>query len=224
MSQTQKDADITIANNTKSALSDRTVRSLERRNTMKYCEYCGTQLDDAAGFCSKCGKPQKIFGSSPVMPIRTENNAVNMKVIVNVFVILISAAVSVFVLLQVIAPWCRPLQASMWIESFTNLYWLLDEFGWEQYMFIITYTLLAGMSILTIVEVWKKEYGGAFAFGLISVIPSFSWTIKLSQVDEVIAGYAGFGIKALQFTRIAIPVALITLLIIDVNVNKKKLQ
>lgn len=191
---------------------------------MKYCEYCGTQLNDDAGFCSKCGKPQKIFGSSPVMPIRTENNAANMKVIINVFVILISAAVSVFVFLQVIAPWCRPLQASMWIESFTNLYWLLDEFGWEQYMFVITYTLLAGMSILTIVEVWRKQYGGALAFGLISVIPSFSWTIKLAQVDEVIAGYAGFGIKALQFTRIAIPVALITLLIIDVNVNKKKSQ
>lgn len=191
---------------------------------MKYCEYCGNQLNDDAGFCSKCGKPQKIFGSSPVMPIRTENNAANMKVIVNVFVILISAAVSVFVFLQVIAPWCRPLQASMWIESFTNLYWLLDEYGWEQYMFIIAYTLLAGMSILTIVGVWRKRYGGALAYGLISVIPSFSWTIKLAQVDEVIAGYAGFGIKALQFTRIAIPVALITLLIIDVNVNKKKLQ
>lgn len=112
----------------------------------------------------------------------------------------------------------------MWIEGFTNLYWLLDEYGWEQYMFVITYTLLAGMSILTIVEVWKKQYGGALAFGLISVIPSFSWTINLAQVDEVIAGYAGFGIKALRFTRIAIPVALITLLIIDVNVNKKKIQ
>ena len=91
-------------------------------------------------------------------------------------------------------------------------------------MFVITYTLLAGMSILTIVGVWRKRYGGALAYGLISVIPSFSWTIKLAQVDEVIAGYAGFGIKALQFTRIAIPVALITLLIIDVNVNKKKIQ
>lgn len=188
---------------------------------MKYCEYCGTQLNDDAGFCSKCGKPQKIFGSSPVIPIRTENNAANMKVIVNVFVILISAAVSVFVFLQVIAPWCRPLKASMWIESFTNLYWLLDEFEGEQYMFVITYTFLVGMSILTIVEIWRKRYGSALAYGLISVIPSFSWT---AQVDEVIAGYAGFGIKALQFTRIAIPVALITLLVIDVNVNKKKSQ
>ncbi len=191
---------------------------------MKYCEYCGNQLNDDDRFCARCGKPQKISGSSPVMPIRTENNAANMKVIVNVFVILISAAVSVFVLLQVIAPWCRPLRASMWVESYTNLYEMLEEFGWEQYMFIIAYTLLAGMSILTIVGVWRKRYGGALAYGLISVIPSFSWTIKLAQVDEVIAGYAGFGIKALQFTRIAIPVALITLLIIDVNVNKKKLQ
>lgn len=191
---------------------------------MKYCEYCGTQLNDDAGFCSKCGKPQKIFGSSPVMPIRTENNAANMKVIVNVFVILISAAVSVFVLLQVIAPWCRPLRASMWVESYTNLYEMLEEFGWEQYMFMITYTLLAGMSILTIVKVWKKQYVGALVFGLVSVIPSFIWTIDLSEFDEVIAGYTGFGFKALQFTRIAIPVALITLLIIDVNVNKKKLQ
>ena len=191
---------------------------------MKYCEYCGTQLNDDAGFCSKCGKPQKIFGSSPVMPIRTENNAANMKVIVNVFVILISAAVSVFVLLQVIAPWCRPLRASMWVESYTNLYEMLEEFGWEQYMFMITYTLLAGMSILTIVKVWKKQYVGALVFGLVSVIPSFIWTIDLSEFDEVIAGYTGFGFKALQFTRIAIPVALITLLIIDANVNKKKLQ
>ena len=191
---------------------------------MKYCEYCGNQLNDDDRFCARCGKPQKISGSSPVMPIRTENNAANMKVIVNVFVILISAAVSVFVLLQVIAPWCRPLRASMWVESYTNLYEMLEEFGWEQYMFIIAYTLLAGMSILTIVGVWRKRYGGALAYGLISVIPSFSWTIKLAQVDEVIAGYAGFGIYALQFTRIAIPVALITLLIIDVNVNKKKLQ
>lgn len=191
---------------------------------MKYCEYCGNQLNDDDRFCARCGKPQKISGSSPVMPIRTENNAANMKVIVNVFVILISAAVSVFVLLQVIAPWCRPLRASMWVESYTNLYEMLEEFGWEQYMFIIAYTLLAGMSILTIVGVWRKRYGGALAYVLISVIPSFSWTIKLAQVDEVIAGYAGFGIKALQFTRIAIPVALITLLIIDVNVNKKKLQ
>ena len=191
---------------------------------MKYCEYCGTQLDDAAGFCSKCGKPQKISGSSPVMPIRAENNAANMKVIVNVFVILISAAVSVFVLLQVIAPWCIPLRASMWVESYTNLYEMLEEFGWEQYMFMITYTLLAGMSILTIVKVWKKQYVGALVFGLVSVIPSFIWTINLSEFDEVIAGYTGFGFKALQFTRIAIPVALITLLIIDVNVNKKKLQ
>lgn len=191
---------------------------------MKYCEYCGNQLNDDDRFCARCGKPQKISGSSPVMPIRTENNAANMKVIVNVFVILISAAVSVFVLLQVIAPLCRPLRASMWVESYTNLYEMLEEFGWEQYMFIIAYTLLAGMSILTIVGVWRKRYGGALAYGLISVIPSFSWTIKLAQVDEVIAGYAGFGIKALQFTRIAIPVALITLLIIDVNVNKKKLQ
>lgn len=191
---------------------------------MKYCEYCGNQLNDDDRFCARCGKPQKISGSSPVMPIRTENNAANMKVIVNVFVILISAAVSVFVLLQVIAPWCRPLRASMWVESYTNLYEMLEEFGWEQYMFIIAYTLLAGMSILTIVGVWRKRYGGALAYGLISVIPSFSWTIKLAQVDEVIAGYARFGIKALQFTRIAIPVALITLLIIDVNVNKKKLQ
>ncbi len=191
---------------------------------MKYCEYCGNQLNDDDRFCARCGKPQKISGSSPVMPIRTENNAANMKVIVNVFVILISAAVSVFVLLQVIAPWCRPLRASMWVESYTNLYEMLEEFGWEQYMFIIAYTLLAGMSILTIVGVWRKRYGGALAYGLISVIPSFSWTIKLAQVDEVIAGYAGFGIKALQFTRIAIPVALITLLIIDVNVNKKKIQ
>ncbi len=191
---------------------------------MKYCEYCGTQLNDDAGFCSKCGKPQKIFGSSPVMPIRTENNAANMKVIVNVFVILISAAVSVFVLLQVIAPWCRPLRASMWVESYTNLYEMLEEFGWEQYMFMITYTLLAGMSILTIVKVWKKQYVGALVFGLVSVIPSFIWTIDLSEFDEVIAGYTGFGFKALQFTRIAIPVALITLLIIDVYVNKKKIQ
>lgn len=158
------------------------------------------------------------------MPIRAENNAANMKIIVNVFVILISAAVSVFVLLQVIAPWCRPLQASMWVESYTNLYEMLEEFGWEQYMFMITYTLLAGMSILTIVKVWKKQYVGALVFGLVSVIPSFIWTIDLSEFDEVIAGYTGFGFKALQFTRIAIPVALITLLIIDVNVNKKKLQ
>lgn len=191
---------------------------------MKYCEYCGTQLNDDAGFCSKCGKPQKIVGSSPVMPIRAENNAANMKIIVNVFVILISAAVSVFVLLQVIAPWCRPLRASMWVESYTNLYEMLEEFGWEQYMFMITYTLLAGMSILTIVKVWKKQYVGALVFGLVSVIPSFIWTLDLSEFDEVIAGYTGFGFKALQFTRIAIPVALITLLIIDVNVNKKKLQ
>ena len=158
------------------------------------------------------------------MPIRAENNAANMKIIVNVFVILISAAVSVFVLLQVIAPWCRPLRASMWVESYTNLYEMLEEFGWEQYMFMITYTLLAGMSILTIVKVWKKQYVGALVFGLVSVIPSFIWTIDLSEFDEVIAGYTGFGFKALQFTRIAIPVALITLLIIDVNVNKKKLQ
>lgn len=191
---------------------------------MKYCEYCGNQLNDDDRFCARCGKPQKISGSSPVMPIRTENNAANMKVIVNVFVILISAAVSVFVLLQVIAPWCRPLRASMWVESYTNLYEMLEEFGWEQYMFMITYTLLAGMSILTIVKVWKKQYVGALVFGLVSVIPSFIWTIDLSEFDEVIAGYTGFGFKALQFTRIAIPVALITLLIIDVNVNKKKLQ
>lgn len=191
---------------------------------MKYCEYCGNQLNDDDRFCARCGKPQKISGSSPVMPIRAENNAANMKVIVNVFVILISAAVSVFVLLQVIAPWCRPLRASMWVESYTNLYEMLEEFGWEQYMFMITYTLLAGMSILTIVKVWKKQYVGALVFGLVSVIPSFIWTIDLSEFDEVIAGYTGFGFKALQFTRIAIPVALITLLIIDVNVNKKKLQ
>lgn len=191
---------------------------------MKYCEYCGNQLNDDDRFCARCGKPQKISGSSPVMPIRAENNAANMKVIVNVFVILISAAVSVFVLLQVIAPWCRPLRASMWVESYTNLYEMLEEFGWEQYMFMIIYTLLAGMSILTIVKVWKKQYVGALVFGLVSVIPSFIWTIDLSEFDEVIAGYTGFGIKALQFTRIAIPVALITLLIIDVNVNKKKIQ
>lgn len=191
---------------------------------MKFCEYCGNQLNDDDRFCARCGKPQKISGSSPVMPIRAENNAANMKIIVNVFVILISAAVSVFVLLQVIAPWCRPLRASMWVESYTNLYEMLEEFGCEQYMFMITYTLLAGMSILTIVKVWKKQYVGALVFGLVSVIPSFIWTIDLSEFDEVIAGYAGFGIKALQFTRIAIPVALITLLIIDVNVNKKKLQ
>lgn len=191
---------------------------------MKYCEYCGNQLNDDDRFCARCGKPQKISGSSPVMPIRAENNAANMKVIVNVFVILISAAVSVFVLLQVIAPWCRPLRASMWVESYTNLYEMLEEFGWEQYMFVITYTLLAGMSILTIVKVWKKQYVGALVFGLVSVIPSFIWTIDLSEFDEVIAGYTGFGFKALQFTRIAIPVALITLLIIDVNVNKKKIQ
>lgn len=191
---------------------------------MKYCEYCGNQLNDDDRFCARCGKPQKISGSSPVMPIRAENNAANMKVIVNVFVILISAAVSVFVLLQVIAPWCRPLRASMWVESYTNLYEMLEEFGWEQYMFMITYTLLAGMSILTIVKVWKKQYVGALVFGLVSVIPSFIWTIDLSEFDEVIAGYTGFGFKALQFTRIAIPVALITLLIIDVNVNKKKIQ
>lgn len=191
---------------------------------MKFCEYCGNQLNDDDRFCARCGKPQKISGSSPVMPIRAENNAANMKIIVNVFVILISAAVSVFVLLQVIAPWCRPLQASMWVESYTNLYEMLEEFGWEQYMFMITYTLLAGMSILTIVKVWKKQYVGALVFGLVSVIPSFIWTIDLSEFDEVIAGYTGFGFKALQFTRIAIPVALITLLIIDVNVNKKKLQ
>lgn len=191
---------------------------------MKYCEYCGNQLNDDDRFCARCGKPQKISGSSPVMPIRAENNAANMKVIVNVFVILISAAVSVFVLLQVIAPWCRPLRASMWVESYTNLYEMLEEFGWEQYMFMITYTLLAGMSILTIVKVWKKQYVGALVFGLVSVIPSFIWTIDLSEFDEVIAGYTGFGFKALQFTRIAIPVALITLLIIEVNVNKKKLQ
>lgn len=191
---------------------------------MKYCEYCGNQLNDDDRFCARCGKPQKISGSSPVMPIRAENNAANMKVIVNVFVILISAAVSVFVLLQVIAPWCRPLRASMWVESYTNLYEMLEEFGWEQYMFMITYTLLSGMSILTIVKVWKKQYVGALVFGLVSVIPSFIWTIDLSEFDEVIAGYTGFGFKALQFTRIAIPVALITLLIIEVNVNKKKLQ
>ena len=191
---------------------------------MKFCEYCGNQLNDDDRFCARCGKPQKISGSSPVMPIRAENNAANMKIIVNVFVILISAAVSVFVLLQVIAPWCRPLRASMWVESYTNLYEMLEEFGWEQYMFMITYTLLAGMSILTIVKVWKKQYVGALVFGLVSVIPSFIWTIDLSEFDEVIAGYTGFGFKALQFTRIAIPVALITLLIIDVNVNKKKLQ
>lgn len=191
---------------------------------MKFCEYCGNQLNDDDRFCARCGKPQKISGSSPVMPIRAENNAANMKIIVNVFVILISAAVSVFVLLQVIAPWCRPLRASMWVESYTNLYEMLEEFGWEQYMFMITYTLLAGMSILTIVKVWKKQYVGALVFGLVSVIPSFIWTIDLSEFDEVIAGYTGFGFKALQFTRIAIPVALITLLIIDVNVNKKKSQ
>ena len=191
---------------------------------MKFCEYCGNQLNDDDRFCARCGKPQKISGSSPVMPIRAENNAANMKVIVNVFVILISAAVSVFVLLQVIAPWCRPLRASMWVESYTNLYEMLGEFGWEQYMFMITYILLAGMSILTIVKVWKKQYVGALVFGLVSVIPSFIWTIDLSEFDEVIAGYTGFGFKALQFTRIAIPVALITLLIIDVYANKKKLK
>lgn len=214
---------MTVISTKSAALSDRTVRGLERRNAMKYCEYCGTQLNDDAGFCNKCGKQQRISGNQ-VTPIRTENNVTNMGIVINVFVILISAAVSIFVLLQVIAPWCRPLRASMWIEGFTNLYWLLDEFGWEQYMFIIAYTLLAGMSILTIVGVWRKRYGGALAYGLISVIPSFSWTIKLAQVDEVIAGYAGFGIKALQFTRIAIPLALITLFIIEMNMKKKKTQ
>ena len=50
--------------------------------------------------------------------------------------------------------------------------------------------------------------------------------VELNQKGATIiyTSHYGFGIKALQFTRIAIPVALITLLIIDVNVNKKKLQ
>lgn len=214
---------------------------------MKYCGYCGTAINDDMKFCTKCGKPQCVNSESEIngntgisitdeMPVKSSvdtnvtneiSTKTNVSMAYNVAMTVVSAIVSVFIILQMIAPLCRPLKSYLWIESYSNLYGLIADYYGESagYMFTIPFVILISMSILALVWLWKRKYFGTLLCGLVTVIANLFWTMYIDiDTNGDFTTYAGFGITALLITRIVIPVLLAVLLIVYMKVNNLSLR
>ncbi len=169
---------------------------------MKYCGYCGTAISDDMIFCTKCGKPQCVNSESEIngntgisitdeMPVKSSvdtnvtneiSTKTNVSMAYNVAMTVISAIVSVFVILQMIAPLCRPLKSYLWIESYSNLYGLIADYYGESagYMFTIPFVILISMSIFALVWLWKRKYFGTLLCGIVdSIYESKQFVIKV---------------------------------------------
>ncbi len=214
---------------------------------MKYCGYCGTAISDDMIFCTKCGKLQRVDSESEInvntgisitdeMPVKSSvdtnvtneiSTKTNVSMAYNVAMTVISAIVSVFIILQMIAPLCRPLKSYLWIESYSNLYGLIADYYGESagYMFAIPFVILISMSILALVWLWKRKYFGTLLCGLVTEIANLFWTMYIDiDTNGDFTTYAGFGITALLITRIVIPVLLAVLLIVYMKVNNLSLR
>lgn len=80
---------------------------------MKYCSYCGTQLNDDAAFCSSCGRAtngaaQGNGQTAQIQPQQTAKDNETLKSIINVFLILACVFMGIATFGIALA-WCIPM-------------------------------------------------------------------------------------------------------------------
>lgn len=99
------------------------IKNITKEKIMKYCTYCGTQIDDNAKFCSTCGKPTSAEFGNVVYhqenpKSNTSSNAKTLGKIAYAFMIV--TIVSLFAIaLYFIVPFLRVLS----VPEFATIIW-----------------------------------------------------------------------------------------------------
>ena len=184
---------------------------------MKYCSYCGKQMEDQARFCASCGKsaqvspvPQKEM-SAPDMTYQNKKNAVVSDLLQKITTLIICGIV-IAILLQVIALFNKMPDSDK--NYFIKYFSRNDEFNVKA-VFVIVFSV-ATLLFFTV----RKDYGiTSLICSIVSCIlvssltnailnewisESYGYYSKELIKSEMLSEGGAFGYKTLGATKIII--------------------